>query len=214
MRPLSESWRETLRTALALTAFAAAGATLLSGAYGLTEPSIAASIRAAKMQLVAQTLPEGDYDNDPVGDTVALPTDPLLGLKHPGQAYIAYRDGAPVAVALEVIAPDGYSGEIRLLVGIRADGRLVGVRVTGHRETPGLADFIEIGKSPWIRQFEGKSLASPDIGRWKVRKDGGAFDSMAGATITPRAIVKATRKALEYFAANKPSLLPEQGARP
>jgi Na+-translocating ferredoxin:NAD+ oxidoreductase subunit G len=204
--------RDTTRTALALLVFSVIGATLLSGTFGLTAPSIERSERAAKLKLIAQTLPAGAYDNNPAADARPLPVDPQLGLKRPGMAYVAYRGATPVAVALEVIAPDGYSGEIKLLVGIRADGVLTGVRVTGHRETPGLGDYIEIGKSPWIRQFEGKSRAAPTVDRWKVRKDGGIFDSMAGATITPRAIVKAVARALDYFAANKARLMPPKGA--
>lgn len=213
MSLVSDALRDTWSTAGALAIFAVVGATLLSGTFGLTQSSIEASERAAKMQLIAQTLPEGAYDNDPVADAMPLSAEPMLGLKHPGHAYIAYMGSTAMAVALEVVAPDGYSGEIKLLVGIAKDGRLTGVRVTGHRETPGLADYIEIGKSPWIRQFDGKSLATPDIEKWKVRKDGGAFDSMAGATITPRAIVKATRRALEYFHANRARLLSAKGDR-
>lgn len=204
--------RDTTRTALALLVFSVIGATLLSGTFGLTAPSIERSERAAKLKLIAQALPAGAYDNNPVADARPLPVNPQLGLKRPGMAYVAYRGATPVAVALEVVAPDGYSGEIKLLVGIRADGLLTGVRVTGHRETPGLADYIEIGKSPWIRQFEGKSRSAPTPEQWKVRKDGGVFDSMAGATITPRAIVKAVARALDYFAANKADLMPPKGA--
>lgn len=203
--------RDTTRTALALLVFSVIGATLLSGTFGLTAPSIERSERAAKLKLIAQALPAGAYDNNPVADARSLPVDPLLGLKRPGMAYLAYRGSTPVAVALEVVAPDGYSGEIKLLVGIGADGALTGVRVTGHRETPGLADYIEIGKSPWIRQFEGKSRSTPAPDQWKVRKDGGAFDSMAGATITPRAIVKAVARALDYFEAHKAGLMPPKG---
>jgi electron transport complex protein RnfG len=104
----------------------------------------------------------------------------------------------PVAVVLEATAPDGYSGQIKLLIGITAAGKLSGVRVVSHKETPGLGDYIELAKSKWILLFDGKSLTAPNDGGWKVKKDGGQFDYMAGATITPRAVIKAVHHALQY----------------
>lgn len=199
--------RESLSTGLALLLFAVVGAGLLSGTFGLTRPSIQRSEEADKLRLVAQTLPAGSYDNDLIRDARPLPADALLGLKRPGLAYPARRGGEAAAVVLETVAPDGYSGEIRLLVGILADGRIAGVRVVAHKETPGLGDYIDILRSDWIRQFDGRGLADPIPEQWKVKKDGGRFDYRAGATITPRAVVKATRKALEYFAANRDELL-------
>jgi len=115
-------------------------------------------------------------------------------------------------VILQAIAPDGYSGAIHLLVGIHADGRVAGVRVIGHRETPGLGDKIELAKSPWIRSFEGKSLTNPAADGWAVKKDRGEFDQFAGATITPRAVVGAVHRALQYFDAHKAELLAAEGA--
>lgn len=199
--------RETFTTALTLLLFSVVGAGLLSGAFTLTRPAIEASEQAEKLALISQTLPAGGFDNDLVGEARALPVDALLGLKRPGLAYVARKGGVATAVVLEAAAPDGYAGEIRLLIGIHADGRIAGVRVTAHRETPGLGDYIEIAKNRWITQFDGRSLADTPAEQWKVRKDGGGFDSMAGATVTPRAVVKATRKALEYFAVHRKTLL-------
>jgi electron transport complex protein RnfG len=110
-------------------------------------------------------------------------------------------------MVLEALAPDGYSGDIKLLVAVSTNGELVGVRVLAHKETPGLGDYIDIGHSDWIRKnFDGQSLAkTPDDG-WRVKKDGGRFDYMAGATITPRAVVKAVHKALKYFVAHRDEL--------
>ncbi|MGE4405805.1 electron transport complex subunit RsxG, partial [Pseudomonas sp.] len=133
--------------------------------------------------------------------------DRLLGNKSPLPAYIAIKDGRPSAVILQAIAPDGYSGAIHLLVGIWADGRVAGVRVLGHRETPGLGDRIELTKSPWIRSFDGKSLENPQADGWAVKKDRGTFDQFAGATITPRAVVGAVHRALQYFDVHKAELL-------
>jgi electron transport complex protein RnfG len=199
--------RESLTTALTLLVFSVTGAALLSGTFGLTRPGIQRSEEADKLRLVAQTLPAGSYDNDLIRDARRLPADPLLGLKRPGLAYPASHGGDTTAVVLEAVAPDGYSGEIRLLVGILADGRVAGVRVVSHRETPGLGDYIDSLRSDWIKQFDGRGLADPAAEQWKVKKDGGRFDYRAGATITPRAVVKAVRKALEYFAAHRAELL-------
>lgn len=198
---------QILTTASALLAFSVVGAAMLSGTFQVTRPAIEKSERDAKMRLIAETLPPGSFDNDLVKEAKPLPADPLLGLKHPGQAYPASLHGQAAAVVLEAAAPDGYSGEIRFLIGILPDGRISGVRVTGHRETPGLGDYIEVGKSPWIHVFDGKSLDNPQPHEWKVKKDAGRFDYMAGATITPRAMIKAVKKALEYFHAHRAELL-------
>lgn len=205
--------RETVTTALALLVFSVVGAALLSGSFILTRPTIEKSEQREKLALVAQTLPTGSFDNDLIRDALALPADPLLGLKRPGSAYPARRAGETVAVVLEAVAPDGYSGEIHLLVGIQADGRIAGVRVTAHKETPGLGDYIDLARSAWIKKFDGKSLADPLPDQWKVKKDGGQFDYFTGATVTPRAVIKATRKALEYFAAHRVELLAPSPAK-
>jgi electron transport complex protein RnfG len=115
---------------------------------------------------------------------------------------------------LEATAPDGYSGDIKLLVAVRADGELVGVRVLVHKETPGLGDYIDIGRSDWIKKnFDGQSLAKTPDEDWRVKKDGGHFDYMAGATITPRAVVKAVHKTLQYFAAHRATLFAAPAAK-
>jgi hypothetical protein len=117
-------------------------------------------------------------------------------------------------VVLEAIAPDGYSGEIRLLVGIHADGRIAGVRVTAHKETPGLGDYIDPARSPWIRQFDGRSLRPPARRPGKCARTAADFDYLAGATITPRAVVKAVRQALQYFEPTGRNCSPRRNRRP
>lgn len=204
---LSEALSETVSTSLTLLVFAIICAGLLAAAYVATRPNIERSEQEEKLRLVAQALPPASFDNDPIHDARPLPTDPLLGLKRPGLAYVATKAGVPVAVVLEAAAPDGYAGEIKLLIGIRTDGRITGVRVTSHKETPGLGDYIDAAKSNWIRQFEGKAVDIPSARAWRVRKDGGQFDYLAGATITPRAVVKAVHKALRYFEAHREGLL-------
>ncbi|WP_278420131.1 electron transport complex subunit RsxG [Stutzerimonas kunmingensis] len=196
-------------TVLGLFAIVTVGAvTLLQQG---TAERIQAAERAAQVRALGEILPAGSYDNHLLDDSV-LVQDRLLGNRSPLPAYIAIKDGRPSAVILQAIAPDGYSGAIHLLVGIHADGRVAGVRVIGHRETPGLGDKIELAKSPWIRSFEGKSLTNPAADGWAVKKDRGEFDQFAGATITPRAVVGAVHRALQYFDAHKAELLAAEGA--
>ena len=167
----------------------------------MTEPVIAASAEAEQRAQLGTVLAPGSYDNNLLDGVPALPADERLGTKRTSKAWLARRGGEPVALVLEAVAPDGYSGDITLLIGVTRAGVVSGVRVTAHRETPGLGDYIEAAKSPWAEQFGGKSLVAPAAKRWKVEKDGGDFDARAGATITPRAVVKAVHNALAYVAA-------------
>lgn len=203
---IPEAGRESLRTAGILLAFAVAGTTLLAFVFALTRPIIAKTEEAAKLALIAQVLPAKLYDNDLLRDVIELAPAPGLGPVEAGHAYRARLNGQPAAVVLEAVAPDGYSGRIKLLIAIRADGELAGARVVAHRETPGLGDYIEAAKSDWIGGFQGKSLENPEPEGWKVKKDGGQFDYMAGATITPRAVVRAVKRALEYYGQNRERL--------
>ncbi|WP_296219655.1 electron transport complex subunit RsxG [Pseudomonas sp. UBA2684] len=203
---LPEISRSMLKNSLVLGAFAV----LTVGVVAVTQLGTAERIdvaqREAKVQALAQILPVGSYDNHLL-DNSRLVADPLLGNRTATPAYLATLKGEPAAVILQATAPDGYSGSISLLIGILADGRLAGVRVISHKETPGLGDKIELAKNPWITTFVGKSLRQPDESGWAVKKDGGQFDQFAGATITPRAVVKAVHKALQYFDANRAALL-------
>jgi len=197
--------RSTVQTAVNLVFFAILGTAILTTTYFLTRDTIAATVEAAKLKLISQLLPPESYDNDIMRDTLLVAADELLGTAEPSLAHIARRGGEPVAVVLEVVAREGYSGDIHLVLAIRSDGALSGVRVVNHKETPGLGDYIDIAKSDWIRVFEGKARGND--ADWKVKKDGGQFDSMAGATITPRAVVKASLLALQYFDAHREQLL-------
>jgi electron transport complex protein RnfG len=200
-----------IRTAVILFAFVIVFTALLAGAYQWTRPAILASAAAEKMKLIGEVLPRDLYDNDLLKDTVELPPTPELGLDDTTPVYRARKGGQPAALVLEAVAPDGYSGKIRLVVAVRADGSLSGVRVIAHKETPGLGDYIEPKKDkkrerPWITQFDGQSLTSIGDREWRVKKDGGRFDANAGATITPRAVVKAVHKALKFAEANRERL--------
>jgi electron transport complex protein RnfG len=211
----SVATRNALRTGMILFVFALVGTAMLAFTHDHTEPVISRSQQAEKLALINQVLPASLYDNDLLATQQSLPPDDLLGTRQPSAMWIARRAGAVSGVVLEAIAPDGYSGDIALLIGIGIDGNVTGVRVTAHHETPGLGDYIDRAKSAWIDQFLGKSLTNPEPKHWKVAKDGGAFDARAGATITPRAVVKAVRNALDYFARHRATLLaaPLSGAR-
>lgn len=189
-----------------LTAFAIVGTALLAATYLVTRPIIAETEKQAKLALIGQILPIALYDNDILKDVALLPAAKDLGNNDPTPVYRASKDGKPSAAVLEVTAPDGYSGKIKMIVAIKADGAVSGVRVVTHNETPGLGDYIEIAKNSWIRIFENKSLANYPDPDWKVKKDGGKFEHMAGATVTPRAVVKAVHKSLKYFAANQDNI--------
>ncbi|MDP2142964.1 MAG: electron transport complex subunit RsxG [Gallionella sp.] len=190
--------KASLHTAANLLFFALIGTAMLALTYELTHDTIARSVENEKLKLVSQIAPASAYDNDIMKDTSELAADELLGTKTPTTIYRGRLNGEPSIVVLQAIAPDGYSGRIDLIVSIRRDGRLGGVRVVTHKETPGLGDYIEIAKSGWITGFDGLSLTGRKDADWKVKKDGGAFDYVAGATITPRAIVKAVHKTLRY----------------
>lgn len=207
-----------VRTAAILFIFVIIFTGLLSGAYLWTKPAIEASAAEEKMKLVDEVLPRTEYDNDLLTDTVALQATPELGLADPSTVYRARKAGQPVALIVESVAPDGYAGKIRLIIALRANGEVGGVRVTQHKETPGLGDYIEVKKDknkarPWITQFTGMSLAQVTDKEWKVRKDGGKIDYYAGATITPRAVTKAVLKAAHWAEANRDRLFAEGGAQ-
>ena len=204
------------RTAAILFVFVIVFTGLLSAAYQWTKPAIEASAAEEKMKLVNEVLPRSDYDNALLDDTLALPGTPELGLAEPSTLYRARRGGQPVALLFEAVAPDGYAGKIRLLIALRADGTVAGVRVTQHKETPGLGDYIEPKKDkdkahPWIGQFQNLVITQTVDKDWKVRKDGGRFDYHAGATVTPRAIIKAVYKAVQWANANRDLLFAQTG---
>jgi electron transport complex protein RnfG len=198
--------RASVQSAINLGAFAIVGTAILASTFFLTHDKIVKSEQAEKLKLITQIVPNSLFNNDIIQDSLQIPPSPLLGNDDKTTAYRARLNGEPSAVILEAIAPDGYSGKISLILAVRANGELAGVRVVSHRETPGLGDYIELPKNPWIKGFDGKARQPEKDGDWKVKKDGGQFDYMAGATITPRAVVKATHKALIYFAENREQL--------
>jgi len=172
-----------------------------------TAERISEAQRRVQLSALNEIVPHDQHDNDLLTDSFTVQDRQYLSLSAPAEAYRARQGDRVSAVILPVVAPDGYSGRIDLLVGIRADGSIAGVRSVSHRETPGLGDKIDAGKSQWILSFNGKSLSMPIPDQWAVKKDGGQFDQFTGATITPRAVVKAVYQALNYFDEHRAALL-------
>jgi electron transport complex protein RnfG len=196
-----------LRAAGLLAAAGIVAVGLVSVVHDLARPQIEANERARRVAQLAAVLGPVHCDNDLLGDVIHVRDLELLGTDEAVPVHRARLGGRPVAVLLSAVAPDGYSGAIRLVVAVDPQGRLLGVRVSSHKETPGLGDGIEERKSDWIESFAGRSLGDPVEDGWRVRKDGGDFDQFTGATVTPRAVVRAVRNALVYFDRHRDELL-------
>lgn len=197
--------RNMALAAVALTVFGIVGSGLVALTHALTRDRILHNERQTLIRNLAELVPPERYDNDPLLDTLEA-SHTLLGDRQPHTFYRARAGGEPVVLFTQVVAPQGYGGDIELLLGVYPDGTLAGVRVLGHHETPGLGDEIELSKSDWILAFNGRSLRNPGAEGWQVRKDGGVFDQFTGATITPRAVVSAVHDFLLYFRDNKREL--------
>lgn len=200
---------EELRAKLGYQGLLLGGVALLTSAAlafasRATEADIKAAEAADLKQSLSQVLP-GEYENDLLKDTVTLP-----GKDGDVLVYRARRAGKVEAVVYRVTG-HGYAGKIVCVMGVSSAGKVLGVRVLSHKETPGLGDKIEPAKADWIHSFEGKYLGDPPLEKWAVKKDGGIFDQFAGATITPRGVVNAVKGGLEFFAANRAQLLDEAG---
>ena len=181
-----------------LAAFALIVTTAVSATHCATNEKIGSNQLNDTRRHLSQVLPAESFNNE-------LHQDATTRLDSHSQQqrtiYTARLDGEPTAVVITTNAPDGYVSDISLLIGLYKDGTIAAVRVTQHRETPGLGDKIELRRSDWITQFDGKSISHPMT--WAVSKDGGEFDQLTGATITPRAVVRAIRDTLTFFNDNK-----------
>lgn len=180
----------------------------------LTKDKIAEEKANALKRSLFEVMSKERLNNDLLNSSITLKPDGLLGNKQESEAYVAKLDQDPAGIIVQVVAPEGYGGSINMLVGIYSNGEVSGVRVIPpHFETPGLGDAIDIQKSDWIKSFNGKSLNNLNSKSWKVKKDGGEFDAFTGATITPRAVVHAVYKSLQYFEQNETKLLYGQPER-
>ncbi len=196
---------------LLLGVFGVLGATLVGLSHQVTAERIVENERRTLLEQLHRLVPPAEIDNDILTDTIEIAAPEALGVART-RVYRGRMAGEPVAAVFSPIVTQGYNGAIRLIVAIRTDGSLLGVRVLAHRETPGLGDKIEIERSNWVLGFDGKSLDNPTESGWRVRRDGGEFDQFTGATITPRAVVRGVQRSLEYFASNHAALFAIEGA--
>lgn len=198
-------WKYMLVSASLLAVIAAAGVIPMAWLYDATAAQIEHNLQQARLHNINAVLDPALYDNDILQQTEQVQDATLTPGQRTATLYYAKRNATPVATLYEVVAPDGYSGDIRLLVGVLRDGRISGVRILEHKETPGLGDAIDQYHSDYLEVFGGKSLGQPPSARWKVKRDGGDFDQLTGATITPRAVVAAVHRVLMYHKAQQNS---------
>lgn len=202
---LSKLQMSMLRAAGLLGLFVVISVSILITINSLTQPKIAQVERQVMLNTLNQVMPQTYYNNDLLKDSIWVSEPNALGTDTPMPVYRARLNGQAAGLVIETIAPNGYSGEIRLLVGVFADGRIAGVRVISHRETPGLGDKIELRKDDWILGFNNRQLTLDNAQTWAVKRDRGEFEQFTGATITPRAVVAAVKNTLDY--------VNQQGAR-
>ncbi len=203
--------KHSVKTAWVMVLFTIVGTLALALMHDQTQQPIAQAEQETRMRLFGQVLSHDTYDNTLLQDNITIAAGGMLNNREDTQLYRARLAGKPAAVVMQVTAPDGYSGDIKLLVAIDKQGKVLGVRVIAHRETPGLGDYIDIAHDNWIDMFSGSSLALGEQA-WAVKKDGGQFAYKTGATITPRAVVKAVHQALQFYQQHRDQLfsLPKQ----
>jgi electron transport complex protein RnfG len=195
-----------IRTLLLVGVVAAAAAFAVSASYEFSKDRIAANRRARLIASLNSVLDPALRERDLATVRIEVTDKELLGGNGPVDVYVAEDAGQPVAAVFATAETEGYNSTIHLLIGVSRDGVLTGVRAVSHRETPGLGDAIDIRKSKWITKFDGKSLASPARERWAVDKDDGDFDSITGATVTSRSVVKGVKNTLLYFERHRDEL--------
>jgi electron transport complex protein RnfG len=186
--------------------FSLIGIGLVSLTHSFTHEQIAENERLFVLKNLRELIPENLHDNDLLADTLQISDANTFGNDHEITVYRASKNKKLVAIIAAPTAPDGYNGAIKLLIAIKVNGELIGVRAVSHHETPGLGDAIDTNKSDWVYSFNGRSLTNPEIKGWRVKRDGGEFDQFTGATITPRAVVKMVLKTLQYYQANQVTL--------
>jgi electron transport complex protein RnfG len=198
------------RNSILLGLFAVATTAVIAGTFLNTQSAIEENIRNAEKRALLEIVPRQRHDNSMLDDFMAVNDEQQLGLRSEKKLYIAKKSGDVVAVIIPATARDGYTGDIDLIVGINTDGTVAGVRILSHRETPGLGDKVDYKKSQWVDGFIGRSLLNPLKEQWAVKRDGGEFDQFTGATITPRAVTKAVKQALEYYHSHQDDFMSKQ----
>jgi len=195
--------RTSLRTAAIMMLFTVLFTAVMAFTYQTTRPAIEASVQEEQMRLINEVLPAASYDNALLTDVVTVTAPAALGSGGSQRVWRARKAGQPTSLVLEAVASDGYAGRIQIIVAVAPNGTVGGVRVTAHKETPGLGDYIDPKKDrnkvkPWISQFGAVSWSQVDAAKWTVRKDGGVFDYRTGATISARAVTRAVGRAVGY----------------
>ena len=217
--PASSALSISFSTAIVLLLFTLIFTALMATVYNLTLPDIKRSQEITRLNLIRQVLPSSYYDNDLLADVISIPAQSELGTMAPSNIWRARLQGKPAALVIEATAPDGYSGNIELLLAVSAAGQLMAVRVTEHRETPGLGDYIDPKKdrnkkSPWIAQFNNLDYQKLPTKNWRLKFDGGKFDARAGATISARAVSNAVAKAYAWVLDNRANLFSKKEQQP
>jgi len=195
-----------LQTILVMLIFGLVFALVLGVFYEKTNPVILKSEAEAKKKMLLSLIESVEHDNDVEQDFFEIEPKSVIEKNKPSKAYLVKYGNELNAIIIETRAPDGYSGDIFLLVAINKQSEIITTRVIKHQETPGLGDYIDIEKNPWIDIFKKKSLKNPVEKLWRVKKDNGDFDYISGATITPRAVIKALKNTLLFFESNKHKL--------
>jgi electron transport complex protein RnfG len=192
-----------LKTGLTLALIAAICTALVAATYRMTADRIAANDKALLEQSLQPALAGVLFDGHVSESRLVLPAPHGLPGNDAAIIYRVFAAGKPAAALFAVTARDGFSGPIRILVGISSDGVVTGIRILEHRETPGFGDKIDSRRSDWILQFDGRSITDPVASAWAIKSDGGDFDQLTGASVTPRAVIKAVRDTLLYFDAHR-----------
>ncbi|RYU71224.1 electron transport complex subunit RsxG [Aliivibrio finisterrensis] len=194
------------KSSLVLALFAIASTALVTITFALTKDQIAYQQQQQLLSTLNQVVPKAQHDNELYKACVLVKNPEALGTAQPMPIYLASLNGKHSGAAIEAIAPDGYSGAIKIIVGVDSDAMVTGVRVLSHQETPGLGDKIDIRITRWVDAFLGKTVDNFQDKSWAVQKDGGQFDQFTGATITPRAVVKAVKKAVWFYKTHQDEL--------
>ncbi|MCH8136865.1 MAG: electron transport complex subunit RsxG [Proteobacteria bacterium] len=192
-----------LKSGVTLAVIAAVCVALVATTYSLTSERIAANEKAWLEKSLEPALAGLTFEGSVSGSMLVVRAPHDLPGPDDVIIYRVYADDLPVAALFAVTARDGYAGAIRVLIGIEYDGTVTGIRILEHRETPGLGDKIVASRSDWVFQFDGRSLGDPGLKQWSIRRDGGEFDQLTGASVTPRAVIKVTKETLIYFAAHR-----------
>jgi electron transport complex protein RnfG len=204
--------RSIVKNGLILALFAMLTTGLIATTFFATKDQIDLQRQQKLITTLDALVPRESYNNSMQNDCVIVSSREYLGSNEAKHIYRATQNGQAVAAVIETTAPDGYSGRIELLVGVEGQGQVTAVRVLKHRETPGLGDKVDLRISDWILSFSGKTLTSDNDNLWAVKKDGGQFDQFTGATITPRAVVKAVKRAVQYYQVHQAELFSADNA--